>query len=217
MRTIRAKNLQVLALAGVVIAVMAGLVVYAPTLYQVFCDLTGYGGTVRRAAAPQPAAAETGRAVTVLFNAHVDPGLPWTFRPEQRQVLARPDEPARAYYYARNDSDETVVARAVFNVTPYKAAPYFFKVECFCFTEEKLAPGESARMPLVFFLDREMFKDDDTSEVRQVTLSYTFYRQEDLSPEEIESARDLKAGSQALDARLKRRGTAEFDNDAPRR
>lgn len=213
----RTKNLRVLALAGTLMAVMTGLVVYAPTLYQMFCDLTGFGGTVQRAAASQPAGAATDETVTVFFDANVAPGLPWEFRPEQRKVEARFGEPTRVNYYARNDSKETVVARATFNVTPYKAAPYFFKIECFCFTEEKLDPGETAQMPLVLYVDEQLLKDRDTSGVRQITLSYTFFPQTDLSPEEIEAARDLKAESEATDAKLKRSKAIEFENDAPRR
>src|SRR3546814_15735272 len=82
------------------------------------------------------------------------------------------------YYYAKNLSDKSIVARATYNVTPLKVGPYFFKIECFCFTEERLGPGESARMPLVFYVDSQMRKDPDTKEVRTVTLSYPFYKQE---------------------------------------
>ncbi|MER3353343.1 MAG: cytochrome c oxidase assembly protein [Hoeflea sp. D1-CHI-28] len=211
------KNLRVLALAGTLLAVMSGLVIYAPTLYRMFCDLTGYGGTVQRATVPAPAATADSEVVTVSFDANVAPGLPWEFRPEQRKVETRFGEPTRVSYYARNNSDETIVARATFNVTPYKAAPYFFKIECFCFTEEKLGPGESAQMPLVLYIDEQLLKDRGTSEVREITLSYTFFKQTDLSPEEVEGARDLKAGSQEIDAELKRSEVVEFDNDAPRR
>ena len=217
MSSTRVKNFRVLALAGVLMATMTGLVVYSPTLYRMFCDLTGFGGTVRQAVQSTPAKPATDEKITVYFDANVDPSLAWEFRPEQRKVETRFGEPTRVNYYARNNSDETVFARATFNVTPFKAAPYFFKIECFCFTEEKLGPGESAQMPLVLYVDEQLLKDPDTSEVRQITLSYTFFRQTDLSPEEVEGARELKAGSEALDAKLKRSGTVEFENDAPRR
>lgn len=215
MKAGQAKNFRVLIGLGAVVAVMVGLVAYAPTLYQLFCAATGYGGTVQRAAAAKPS--QTSDAtVSVSFDANVAPGLDWEFRPEQRKVETRFGEPTKVYYYARNRSDETVVARATFNVTPYKAAPYFFKIECFCFTEERLGPGESARMPLVLYVDGQMRKDLDTEEVRDITLSYTFFNLTDLSPEEVEVARDLDAGSEALDATLKSGTTATFDNDAPR-
>jgi cytochrome c oxidase assembly protein subunit 11 len=223
----RLRNARTLALLGSLLLVMVGLVAYSPTLYQFFCAMTGYGGTVQRAVEPttaeaQPAATDeevalAERTVTVNFDSNVAPGLDWEFRPEQRNVETRLGEPTKVYYYARNRTDETVVARATFNVTPYKAAPYFFKIECFCFTEEKLGPGESARMPLVLYVDEQMLEDPDTAEVRDITLSYTFFKQDDLSPEEVQAARDLKGGSEALDAGLERTGAAEFDNDAPRR
>lgn len=218
----RKKNLRVLAAVGVLMAGMVGLVVYAPTLYQMFCDLTGFGGTVQRATVEQTSPESntqpaSNKTVTVRFDANVAPGLSWEFRPEQRSVETRIGEPTRVNYFARNNSDETVVARATFNVTPYKAAPYFFKIECFCFTEEKLGPGESAQMPLVLYVDEQILKDPGTDDVDQITLSYTFFRQTDLSPAEVEAARDLKGESESLDAELEQSDAVEFKNDAPRR
>lgn len=209
-----------MALAGGLLAGMGGLVLYSPTLYQMFCNLTGFGGTVQRATSQteKSLTAETGtdEEITVHFNAQVFPGLPWKFRPEQRKVTTEFGEPTKVYYYAENTSDETIVARATFNVTPYKVAKYFFKIECFCFTNEKLGPGESARMPLVLYVDKQLLKDDTTEEVRDITLSYTFFRQDDLGKEGIAAARDLKAGSERIEKRLERENEAEFVNDAPR-
>jgi len=217
MRGPRVKYVPALALSGAILAGMTGLVIYSPTLYRMFCDLTGYGGTVQRAIATPTKAAATDKTITVSFDANVAPGLPWEFRPEQRKVEARFGEPTKVYYYAKNNSNETVVARATFNVVPNQTAQYFFKIECFCFTEEKLNPGESARMPLVFYVDEQMLKDEDTSAFHNITLSYTFFRQKDLSPGQVKSARELKAGSEATDAKLKRAETVDFQNDAPRR
>jgi len=208
-------NLPLLALQVTVLAVMIGLVSYSPTLYRLFCEATGYGGTINRAEASLTPAT-SGRTVTVRFDANVAPGLDWEFAPGQRTVEARIGEPTKAYYTARNTSDETIVAHATFNVTPYQLAPYFFKIECFCFTEERLGPGESATMPLVFYLDEEMLNDKDAADISTVTLSYTFFRQTGLTPEEIAAARDLAAESVTLDARLAEEGTASFANDAPR-
>jgi len=213
----RARNLFVLAVAGVLMAMMSGLVIYSPTLYRMFCSLTGYGGTVQRATAPQAATATSQETVTVSFDANVAPDLPWEFRPQQQKVTVHFGEPTKVYYYAKNNSDKTLIARAVFNVAPFATAPYFFKIECFCFTDEKLGPGESARMPLVFYVDEEMLKDPDAEMLRELTLSYTFYKQTAHSDEEIKSVRNLKTGSQETDARLKQTKSAEFDNDAPRR
>lgn len=201
--------------AVIILAGMTGLVSYAPTLYRLFCQATGYGGTVRRAEAVElPAASD--QTITVHFDANVHPGLDWEFRPEQLQVKTHYSQPTKVYYYAKNNTNHTVVARAVFNVTPYQAAPYFFKIECFCFTEERLEPGESARMPLVFYVDEQMMEDKDTKALHSVTLSYTFFKQDNLTPEQVKAARDLGSGSKALDDSLQKDGVASFDNDAPR-
>lgn len=202
-----------------VLGVMTVLVILSPTLYQMFCNLTGYGGAVRQVAAPTKTPADAAGdddTVTVFFDANVAPGLPWDFKPMQRRVTTHFGEQTRVNYIAHNNSDKPIVARATFNVTPYKIAPYFFKIECFCFTEERLGPGETAEMPLVLFVDEELKNDPNANEVRQITLSYTFFEQKDLSDEEKRQARDLKAGSEQVDRKLKNRKTVEFQNDAPR-
>ena len=199
------------------LAGMTVLVSYAPTLYQLFCAATGYGGTVQRANAATAPAKAMDRAVTVRFDANVAVGLDWDFKPEKRQITGHFGEPIQTYYTATNNSEETVVAHAVFNVTPFQAAPYFFKIECFCFTDEKLKPGESARMPLVLYVDEQMATDPTTASLESVTLSYTFYKQENPSPEQIAKARDLAEGSKEKDAALKGNlGAAIYANDAPR-
>lgn len=194
---------------GVILCVMVGLVSYAPTLYRMFCDLTGYGGTTQRAVAIDEKAA-TDTPITVRFDANVAPGLAWEFGPEQRELKTRIGEPTQAYYYARNLSDRTIVASATFNVTPGWAGPYFFKVECFCFTEQKLEPGEEARMPLMFYIDEQVLEDEDTMNIRTVTLSYTFFEQKGLTDEEIAEARDLAAGSRRQEETLAGEGVQTF-------
>ncbi len=188
---------------------MTTLVVYSPTLYRMFCAATGIDGTVRRVSLAKAATlAASDIPITVSFDANVAPDLPWEFRPEQQRVTTHFGEPTKVYYYAKNNSDKTLVGRAVFNVTPFAAAPYFFKIECFCFTDEKLKPGESARMPLVFYVDQEMLKDSDAKMLTELTLSYTFYKQPDRTAEELNKVRDLKAGSEATDASLKQTQSA---------
>ncbi len=161
-------------------------------------------------------AAAGDQTVTVDFDANVSPSLKWSFEPGQRSVTVKFGEPTKVYYRARNLSDHTIVARAVFNVTPYQAASYFFKVQCFCFTNERLGPGESADMPLIFYVDPQMLKDRDAQTVSTITLSYTFYEQKNLSPADVATARDLAAGSREKDAALAKASTAEYENDAPR-
>jgi len=214
----RIKNLRVLALAGLMLGASTALVIASPTLYRLYCAVTGYGGTVNRAVAKdlKPKADEN-RTITVYFDANVAPGLPWSFRPMQRKVVARLGEPTRIYYYAKNNSDQTVVARALFNITPYRMASYFFKIECFCFTNEKLGPGESAKMPVELYVDEQMAKDKNTSDIHEITLSYTFYPQDADTPDVVSQARALKAGSDALEAKLQQSKKATFENDAPRR
>lgn len=214
----RTRKLYTLAAIGGLMAVMIGLVAYSPTLYRLFCAATGYGGSVQRAAAAEVAEAPAAdERVTVYFDSNVAPGLDWDFRPEQREVTTRVGEPTKIYYYAKNRTDHPVIARAVYNVTPYKIAPYFFKIQCFCFTEERLGPGESARMPVVFYVDEQMMKDKNTDEVRDITLSYTFFEATDPSADAAQAARDLKAGSKALDTKLESGAEVGFDNDARRR
>ena len=158
---------------------MVGLAYASVPLYRLFCQVTGFGGTPRTEAASAPTRIDD-RVVTVRFDANVNAGLPWNFRPEQREVKVRAGETALAYFLARNDAHEEVVGHATFNVTPFKAGPYFVKVQCFCFTEQRLAPGQEERMPVSFFVDPAMFDDPDARDVSAITLSYTFFR----APEE---------------------------------
>ena len=162
---------------------MVGLAFASVPLYRLFCQVTGFGGTPKIATAP--AAAPSDRTITVRFDANVGPALPWRFRPARREMTVRVGETALAHYLARNQSDAPVTGNATFNVTPFKAAPYFVKVACFCFTEQVLQPGEEASMPVSFFVDPDLFTDPDTKEVRTVTLSYTFFRA--TTPEDAET------------------------------
>lgn len=186
MRTRTRGKILTVAGAGVAIAIMVGLVSYSPTLYRLFCQATGYGGTVQRAKSVDFGVSQ--RTITVRFDTNVAPGLDWDFKPLQREVVTHLGEPTEVYFYSRNRSDKPVVARAIYNVTPFKVGPYFTKTQCFCFTNEILKPGESAKMPVVFYVDPKLAKDDDTSEVQTITLSYTFFKSTDQSP-----AQDLGA------------------------
>ncbi len=191
-------------------------VIYSPTLYRLFCAATGYGGTTRRALiTSSPTGAVAGETVSVSFDANVADGLNWDFHPEERQVVAEIGKPTTIYYYAKNLSDKTIVAHAVFNVTPFQVAPYFFKIQCFCFTDEKLGPGESARMPVLFYLDKHLLEDKQALALRRVTLSYTFYKEGD-DPDRLAQARDLSTGSTEEAAAIGKGQDSGFLNDAPR-
>jgi len=169
------------ALAGIIVA-MLSLTAASVPLYALFCKVTGYGGTTRVA---DEVAAVGGGAVEVVvaFNADRDPKLPWTFRPLQREVRTRLGEEHLAFYEAVNRSDRAIVGRAVYNVTPHKVGTHFAKLECFCFQEQVLQPGERVEMPVSFFVDPALLDDPDAREVRQITLSYTFFVDEAATAE----------------------------------
>ncbi|MEW5728632.1 MAG: cytochrome c oxidase assembly protein [Pseudomonadota bacterium] len=159
-----------------VIAGMGGLVAASVPLYELFCRVTGYGGTTRVQAAA-PGSVST-RSVTVRFDASTARGLDWRFQPAQRTLTLRLGEDALAFYTATNTSDRAVTGTATFNVTPAKAGRYFNKIECFCFTEQRLEPGQTVEMPVTFFVDPALAEDENTAEVTTITLSYTFFEAE---------------------------------------
>jgi cytochrome c oxidase assembly protein subunit 11 len=161
-----------------VLAVMGGLVAASVPLYRLFCAATGYGGTTQRASAA-PLQAVAGRLVTVRFNTQTAPDLPWEFRPEITEVRVHPGEEKVVAFRAVNRSAEPVTGKAVFNVTPNKAGLYFDKLQCFCFSDQFLAPGQSAEMSVSFFVDPDIVKDPNTSDVDTITLSYTMFRAKD--------------------------------------
>ncbi|MGE0596486.1 MAG: cytochrome c oxidase assembly protein [Hyphomonadaceae bacterium] len=162
------------AIAGGAVAAMTGLAFAAVPLYDAFCKITGYGGTTQVAEAAPDRILD--RTVQVRFDANTSPDLPVEFRPSQRAETLRFGETGLAFYRVRNTSSEPVSAIATFNVTPHVAGAYFNKLECFCFNERVIAPGEELELPVVFFVDPEMASNTETSEINTVTLSYTFFR-----------------------------------------
>jgi cytochrome c oxidase assembly protein subunit 11 len=161
-----------------VVGGMVGLSFASVPLYRLFCQITGYGGTPRTENVAQAPGADAG-TVTVRFDANVSSDLPWRFEPAQRLVTLRLGEETLVHYTAVNLAARPVTGTATFSVTPYKAAPYFNKVECFCFTEQQLAPGEHVSMPVVFYVDPAIARDRGTRDVKQITLSYTFFPTEE--------------------------------------
>jgi cytochrome c oxidase assembly protein subunit 11 len=185
------KRLTVIISTSVIVG-MLGLTAAAVPLYRLFCQVTGYGGTTQRAeAAP---GGELERTITVRFNADIDPDLPWAFAPEQRQMEVRIGEQNLAFYAARNRSDRPIVGQATYNVTPFKAAPYFSKIACFCFDEQILQPGQQVDMPVSFYVDPGIVSDPNTRDVHTITLSYTFFLLEDES-EALETDRSAQPAS----------------------
>jgi cytochrome c oxidase assembly protein subunit 11 len=172
----RRNAVAVLASLGVVVA-MVGLAYASVPLYRLFCQVTGYQGATRTALqAPQ---AVSGATITVRLDATVNSSLPWSFTPETPEVKLALGESVTAVYRVKNLSDQPTVGSATFNVTPFDSGQYFNKIECFCFTEHALKPGESAELPVTFFVDPKIRDDADTADIQAITLSYTFFRAED--------------------------------------
>jgi cytochrome c oxidase assembly protein subunit 11 len=178
-------------LVGVVVG-MVGMAYAAVPLYSLFCQVTGYGGTTQRAEAD---GAEVGsRTVTVRFNADTNHDMPWDFAPEQVSMRMHVGEERLAFFSAHNLSSKPVVGTATFNVTPFKAGPYFVKVECFCFTEQRLEPGQQVDMPVSFFVDPAISEDPNLDDVDTITLSYTFFRAETSSAARVETDQRRASG-----------------------
>ena len=156
-----------------VVSGMTGLAFASVPLYRLFCQATGFGGTTQRAAAAP--ARESPATVTIRFDAETAPGLDWEFHPLQNKVTVHPGAQHKIFYRAVNKTAEPVTGRATYNVTPAKAGIYFDKLQCFCFSEQRLAPGQSVDMGVVFFVDPDILTDPNTSDVHTITLSYTMF------------------------------------------
>jgi len=191
-----ARNGATVLLLALVVAGMAGLSFASVPLYRLFCEVTGYGGTTQRAAAAPKAVADA--LITVRFNAETASDLGWEFRPLVGEMQVRPGEQSEVVYRAINRGSEAVTGTATYNVTPTKAGIYFDKLQCFCFTGQFLAPGESRDMGVVFFVDPDMLKDPGTREIRTITLSYTMFR----APESGAPSASFGGGSPAQATRV---------------
>jgi len=165
---------------------MVGMSFAAVPLYDLFCRVTGYGGTTQRADAGSEIILD--KLITIDFDANTGKDMPWKFKPVKRKVQLRIGETGIAYYEATNPTDKTVTGTASFNVSPQKVGQYFSKIDCFCFTEQTLKPGERVDMPVTFYVDPEIASDINTQEVETITLSYTFYVTEPEEDEESNSA-----------------------------
>jgi len=155
---------------------MLGLGYASVPLYRIFCQVTGYGGTTRRVDEAQAAAIrDSGRTISIRFDANVERGMPWEFKPLQRTDTVSIGARDMALFWAKNGSDKTITGTASFNVEPEQAAKYFNKIQCFCFTEQTLKPGEQVRMPVLYYVDPAILDDPDNKDVEQITLSYTFH------------------------------------------
>jgi cytochrome c oxidase assembly protein subunit 11 len=158
---------------GAFVAVMVGVSFAAVPLYSWFCRTTGFGGTTQ--VATTAPAQISGRTITVRFDSNVAPGLPWSFEPERRTIDVRLGEVVTVYYAVRNESARVTRGQAGYNVTPPRTGAYFEKINCFCFTEQTLRPGEKRDMAVVFYVDPKLANDSEEDTVSNITLSYTFF------------------------------------------
>ena len=180
-QAVRGTRWTVLACAGVVLG-MGGLAAVSAPLYSMFCKATGFNGTPLVGAAPSAPTGEALAPVTVRFDTNVSKNLSWRFQPEQSRVAAVPGQTATVFFKVTNTGPAASTGIAVFNVQPDLMGSFFVKVQCFCFDEHTLQPGESAEFPLVFYVDPALRKDPDIGELSEMTLSYTYYPSKNGAP-----------------------------------
>jgi cytochrome c oxidase assembly protein subunit 11 len=166
------RNLRTALFALLGVCFMSGLAWASVPLYRMFCQATGLNGTTQRGT---QAPGAVNRQVRIDFDTNVAPNLPWKFVPESPSDTVDVGARDMAFFVATNNSDHPITGTATFNVTPDVAGKYFTKIQCFCFTQQTLKPGESARMPVIFFVDPKLLQDPDADDLKTITLSYTFY------------------------------------------
>tara|TARA_A100001035_G_scaffold214694_1_gene174523 strand:- start:363 stop:944 length:582 start_codon:yes stop_codon:yes gene_type:complete len=176
---LKAQNKKIIFIISFIGMLMLSLSYAAVPLYDIFCRVTGFGGTTQIASS---APGSTGHPnINIRFESNITDSLNWDFYSKTKTVKIPMGEEKTIYYFAKNLSDEPIVGTATFNVTPAKAGQYFMKIDCFCFVEQLLNPGESMNMPVTFFIDPDLYKDENVQEVNEITLSYTFMKSMDQS------------------------------------
>lgn len=169
---------------GLFVALMVGAAYAAVPFYDWFCRATGFNGTTQVATA-LPSSEPLGRKIAVRFDSNVSGGLPWKFEPEKTEIEVRIGEVVTAYYSVTNSAARTTTGQAAYNVAPLAVGSYFQKVNCFCFTEQTLGPGEKREMAVVFYVDPSIVKDSENANVDTITLSYTFYPIREVAPKPV--------------------------------
>lgn len=168
------RDMTVASVCGAVVAAMIGLSYASVPFYNWFCRTTGYGGTTQVSEkAPDHVLART---IAIRFDSNVAPGLPWKFEPEKNEIKVRIGEVTTAHYKVTNMAAREITAQAGYNVSPPQVGGYFNKINCFCFTQQTMKPGETREMTVVFYVDPSIAKDSDQDDLNTITLSYTFYR-----------------------------------------
>ncbi len=184
----RNRRVGLLALAGAL--AMLGLGYASVPLYQLFCQVTGFGGTTQRASEAQASTvAVSAKTISVRFDGNVESGMPWEFGPEQVTQTLRIGARKMAFFKAHNLSPKAVTGIASFNVTPVNAGRYFNKVQCFCFNQQTLQAGQSVDMPVIYYVDPAILSDPEAKDIEQITLSYTFHQVADPEPKTLDRAK----------------------------
>ena len=178
------KNSRTLLMAMLAVVMMIGLSFASVPLYNLFCRVTGFGGTTQKAG-DIPKNIVAGRDITVHFNADVNRDMPWRFQTDQRSVMIKPGEQRLISYRASNPTSKPVIGTAIYNVTPPKVGKYFHKIQCFCFQDQTLNPGQDIHMPVLFYVDPKIVDDPDLKDIKTITLSYTFFK---ADSEDLEDA-----------------------------
>ena len=168
------RDATVAAICGFVVVLMVGAAYAAVPFYNWFCRATGFNGTTQ-VATSAPTGAPLKRKISVRFDSNVAGGLPWKFEPEQTEIEVRIGEVTTIFYKVTNQSARTTAGQAAYNVAPLTVGSYFEKINCFCFTEQTMAPGETRQMPVVFYVDPSIVKDSENDSLNTITLSYTFF------------------------------------------
>ena len=174
MTSLARRNGRTALLAALGVAFMVGLAFASVPLYRLFCQVTGFGGTTQMAIGQQ-APGPVGRLISVRFDANVSPALGWEFHPVDTTRRVAIGARNIALYRARNTGSTPITGTATFNVSPSQAGAYFVKIQCFCFTEQTLQPGQEVSMPVIFYVDPAILENPDTRDISEITLSYTFY------------------------------------------
>ena len=183
-RALDTRNRRTAIIALIAAVCMLGLGYAAVPLYRLFCQVTGFGGTTQRATEAQAASAAEiarsagGTTISVRFDANTARDVPWEFRPLQVTDTVAIGQRDMAVFVAKNNSSVPVTGTATFNVTPEQTGAYFNKIQCFCFTEQTLQPGQEVRMPVIYYVDPKILDDENARDVEQITLSYTFHKLE---------------------------------------
>jgi cytochrome c oxidase assembly protein subunit 11 len=187
------RDATVAAICGFVVVLMIGAAYAAVPFYNWFCRATGFNGTTQ-VATSAPSAVPLTRKIAVRFDSNVAGGLPWKFEPEQTEIEVRIGEVTTVFNKVTNQSARTTTGQAAYNVAPLTVGAYFEKINCFCFTEQTMAPGETREMPVVFYVDPSIVKDSDNDGLNTITLSYTFYPVRDPAAKPLAAGETEKSG-----------------------